>query len=281
MIHEIAPHDYHVEYGKKRPARPDDYVIIIDGREVWLLADGEKAAVPTVEQYLKAYPDAAEKLAYLFMVDETACFTQMDASVAEADGFTKASWWMPGECGPDWMHFAITIAGSITRWMDSHRFCGHCGAPMEPSDRERAFVCPSCGRVEYPKICPVIMVGITDGNRLLTISSPYNHGVRYAMIAGFVEVGETLEDAVHREAMEEVGLKVKNLRYFKSQPWALTDVLLSGFYVDVDGDPTVHPDGDEVSSAVWFEREDIPLQQGPPSISLAYDMMWSFHEGKA
>ena len=117
------------------------------------------------------------------------------------------------------------------------------------------MVCPECKNIEYPKISPAVIVAVTNGNRLL-LSRYARGGYRnYALIAGFAEVGETLEDTVRREVMEEVGLKVKNIRYYKSQPWSFSDSLLVGFFAELDGDDTITLEEEELAEAVWFERD--------------------------
>ena len=99
-----------------------------------------------------------------------------------------------------------------------------------------------------------------------------------ALVAGFAEIGETLEQTVEREVMEEIGIKVKNIRYNKSQPWGGANDILVGFYCDADGDSTVHMDEGELRSAVWTKREDIELQ--PDNYSLTNEMMRLFKEGR-
>ena len=99
----------------------------------------------------------------------------------------------------------------------------------------------------------------------------------YALIAGFAEIGEPIEDTVRREVMEEVGLKVKNLRFYKSQPWSFTDTLLFGFFCDLDGDDTICLDEEELSLAVWMERSQIPVDEY--EISLTREMMTLFKNG--
>ena len=124
---------------------------------------------------------------------------------------------------------------------------------------------------------PAVIVGITHGDEI--ILTKYARGfAHYALVAGFTEIGETLEETVQREVMEEVGLKVKNIRYYKSQPWGIVDDILMGFFCDVDGDPTITMDQSELKLASWFKREDIVLQ--PDDFSLTNEMMCLFKEGK-
>ena len=174
--------------------------------------------------------------------------------------------------------FATFTARQLGRWYRDNRYCGTCGSRTELHDKERAIRCPSCGRVIYPRIIPAVIIAVTNGDEI--ILTRYNRGgAKYnALIAGFTEIGETLEENVAREVMEEVGLKVKNLRYYKSQPWGIVDDLLVGFYCDVDGDPTITVDHSELKSAIWTKREDIELQ--PDSYSLTNEMMTMFKEGR-
>ena len=119
--------------------------------------------------------------------------------------------------------------------------------------------------------------GITHGDEI--ILTKYARGfAHYALVAGFTEIGETLEETVQREVMEEVGLKVKNIRYYKSQPWGIVDDILMGFFCDVDGDPTITMDQSELKLASWFKREEIVLQ--PDDFSLTNEMMCLFKNGK-
>lgn len=128
--------------------------------------------------------------------------------------------------------------------------------------------------MEYPKISPAVIVGVTDGNRILMSKYADRDYKKYALLAGFTEIGETIEETVKREVMEEVGLKVKNIRFYKSQPWSFTDTLLMGFFADLDGDSEITLDQEELALAEWFEREEIPVTER--NISLTNEMILAF-----
>lgn len=153
---------------------------------------------------------------------------------------------------------------------------------MKPQGRERAMQCPSCGKISYPTICPSVIVAVTDGDRILLTKYAKSHSnyQKYALVAGYTEVGESLEDTVRREVMEEVGLKVKNIRYYKSQPWSFTDTLLAGFFCEADGSAEITLDTDELSTAEWFDRAHMPSERSEASISLTGEMMNAFRDGK-
>ena len=149
---------------------------------------------------------------------------------------------------------------------------------MKHDTNERKMYCPDCSQYEYPVLMPAVIVAITNGDKIL-LSKYEGRGLKqYALIAGFAEIGETIEETVHREVMEEVGLKVKNLRYYKSQPWSFSGILLFGFFCDVDGDDTLTVDHKELSIAQWFERDKIIGQD--TNSSLTNEMMMAFAAGK-
>ncbi|MFR3753665.1 MAG: NAD(+) diphosphatase [Enterocloster sp.] len=175
--------------------------------------------------------------------------------------------------------FAGITGSQLYRWMtEQTSSAAAAGRGWNPALKERALVCPSCGQTEYPKISPAVIVAITNGDKLLM--SRYARGAyrNYALIAGFVEIGETFEDCVRREVMEEVGLRVKNIRYYKSQPWAFSDTEMVGFTAELDGDDTICLEEEELCEAGWFTRDEI-VEYGP-YISVGHEMMKAFKDGK-
>ncbi|MCD7954424.1 MAG: NAD(+) diphosphatase [Lachnospiraceae bacterium] len=179
--------------------------------------------------------------------------------------------------GPKEAAFAGVTGLQLYEWYQSRRFCPACGKHMVHSEKERMMHCPSCGQIEYPKICPAVIVAVTDGDRILLTKYAGRSFRNYALIAGFAEIGETLEETVEREVLEEVGLRVKNIRYYKSQPWSFTDTLLTGFFAEVDRDTHIRMDEKELSVAKWCTREEVPEDDG---VSLTREMMDVFKSGK-
>ena len=128
----------------------------------------------------------------------------------------------------------------------------------------------------YPRINPAVIVGVTKGDSLLI--TRYRKGYAHnALVAGFTEIGETLEQTVEREVMEETGVRVHNIRYYKSQPWGMAQDILVGFWCDADEDAEIRMDPDELKYAEWVRREDIVLQ--PNNLSLTNEMMKTFRDG--
>lgn len=129
----------------------------------------------------------------------------------------------------------------------------------------------------YPRINPVIIVGVTWGDKIIMTKYNGRSYKDYALIAGFTEFGETIEQTVEREVLEEVGLKVKNIRFYKSQPWGFSGSLLMGFFADVDGDKHISLEEEELSYGGWFKRDEIDLP--PDDVSLTREMILAFANG--
>lgn len=176
--------------------------------------------------------------------------------------------------------FAALTARHLADWYASNRYCGRCGRAMVRHGFERALVCSDCGYLSYPRINPAIIVGVTDGDRLLVTKYAAAHGPTrfFALIAGFCEIGETAEDTVRREVLEEVGLHIKNIRYYGSQPWGIDGNLSIGYFADLDGSDQIRLQEEELSQAVWVSREEVP-QRGN-TLALTAEMMEAFRAGK-
>ncbi len=155
----------------------------------------------------------------------------------------------------------------LMNWYNNNKFCGKCGSPFSHSVQERALQCPDCGHLLFPVISPVVIVGVYSNDKLLLTKYARGTYQNYALIAGFAEVGESLEQCVSREVFEEVGLKVKNIKYMGSQPWGITQTLIAGFYAEVEGDTTVALDNVELSEGTWFKRENLPTHNENSSIT--------------
>jgi NAD+ diphosphatase len=146
-------------------------------------------------------------------------------------------------------------ASQIAEWARTHRFCGACGTPMQLADGERCMVCPNCNMQAYPRISPAMMVLIRKGDSVLLAKHTRATANRFIPLAGFLEAGESLEEAVHREVMEEVGLRVHKLEYFLSQSWPFPHSLMIAFTAEyLDGE--IRVDGVEISEARWFGPAD-------------------------
>ncbi len=274
MIQDIYPSKFDNSFKNIKP-QAGDRVISFRGEELLTAVDPETNELSFPDWSLF---DQDTKRIYIFSIDEQRCFMAFGAeSEPEGFGFHPMAELRRLKMASNLSMFAAFSAYHLHKWYAASRYCGACGAENGFDGRERAMRCPRCGNIIFPRINPAVIIAVRNGDRLLL--TKYNRGyANWALVAGFTEFGETLEETVQREVMEEVGLKVKNIRYYKSQPWGIALDLLVGFVCDVDGDDTIHVDNQELKQAEWIPREEIQLQ--PLKISLTGEMMQMFKEGK-
>ncbi len=275
MIQEIHPHELHNEFLPGKEAKAGDIVICVKGDS--LMVSGEPGSLEFPRR--SNLPEAMD-CGYLFSLDAEGVYFALKEGVEALPGFRymtlrEIRYELKG---PLPLMYAAYTAWHLISWYRDNRFCGRCGHSTRPSGKERALVCPECGYVIYPRIAPAVIVGVTHGDEILLTKYANRNIPFYALVAGFVEIGETLEECVAREVMEETGLRVRNLRYYKSQPWGSVQNLLMGFYCDVDGDTAIRLDRTELKEGLWVKREDIVGQLD--DWSLTHHMMMVFKEGK-
>ena len=270
MIHDILPHVFNNEFKIADP-KPTDFIIRYDGAKTLLKKVDGGYAIPRVGELLalenKALADFEGH--YLFSIDDTAFF--LDDSKATFEAEAPSGYEYMGNRTFRAMNPVERLGGAtathIAHWESLNKFCGRCGNVTIRGEKERSIICPKCGNVVYPRISPVVIVAVRNGDKLLMAHNIDNPNPRLFLISGFVEIGESLEQAVHREVMEEAGLRVKNVRYFSSQPWPFSDSLIAGFTAELDGDDTIRMQKEELSEAMWVKRENIPEYETDVSIS--------------
>ena len=267
MIHEILPHKLNNEFKICDP-KLTDYIIRYDGAKT-LLKKGTAYTIPRVGELLELESKSLGNFEghYLFSIDETAFFLDDSVTCGDApEGYEYMVSRTFRNMSPV-ERLGGATATHLAHWESLNRFCGKCGHPMVRGEKERSMVCPKCGNVVYPRISPVVIVAVHNDDKLLMAHNIDNPNPRLFLISGFVEIGESLEQVVHREVLEEAGVKVKNIRYFGSQPWPFSDSLIAGFIAELDGDDTIHIQEAELSEAMWVRREDIPEYETDVSIS--------------
>lgn len=287
MLHDIdAVYDNH--YGQ-RPPKPDDLLLAFKGSALLMRRDGDAVELPT---YARAGL-AAEAVDFLFALDGTGYYLAREdpslgapaahggidsGQVDEAAdaGFAYEPLGIYRWIRPRETRFAIEVASQLATWYVDNRFCGRCGQPTEPDHVERMLRCPTCGNMVYPRINPGVIVGVEDGERLLLTKYAGRGFTNWALVAGFTEIGESLEQTVAREVMEETGVRVKDIRYFSNQPWPRSSSLLVGFFCTLDGSSQVHLDDAELACAEWVHWSEVPHE--PDGYSLTRTMMCDFHD---
>lgn len=168
---------------------------------------------------------------------------------------------------PDPLLFALAgRASQVLAWARDHRHCCRCGAPTQLHARDRAMVCTSCGHCQYPRVAPCVIVLVTRGEEVLLARSARFPPGMFSTLAGFIEAGESVEEALAREVAEEVGVQVRAPRYLGSQSWPFPHSLMLGFHAEYAGGGIV-VDGEEIVEAGWFRIDDLPLVPPRGSIS--------------
>lgn len=275
MIQDIAPHHLDNAYRPDAVPSEGDRVLFVRGQELAVRRiDG---VTPSFEMPRVGEDVGPEGLTYLFSLDDQPIWLAPEAGAAQPpDGFDlvhNRALRMEGRGPLELMYVAYTGV-HLAGWYAASRFCGSCGSRTVHHESLRALVCPSCGALLFPRLNPAVIVCVRDPKRDKIVLTRYARG-RYmpidALVAGFVEIGETMEDCVRREVREELGIEVKNISYYKSQPWGVASDILSGYWCDVDGDPTLHRDASELGMAEWVGPDEVAGQ--PDSLSLTNEMM--------
>lgn len=292
------------ESGKK--VDPSDAIMSGDGLSL-RCPEGEGFSFYKIKEYLSSFPKEKEEVqenalsrkgeqqamgndwrksfTYLFSLDGQDYYLLKD--IVEFGEYLSLEELRREFKGPKSLLFLANTGMHLFHFYQKHRYCGVCGTKMEKDQRERAMRCPNCQEVYYPKIMPAVIVGIIHKDKILC--TRYANRLSYlpALVAGFIEIGETAEEAAIREAMEETGVPIKEVKYYKSQPWGMADDLLLGYFAKVDeektsftttGEVQIIRDEEELSEAVWLSRDEVELQGN--DFSLTNEMMRTFKEGK-
>lgn len=271
MIQDIYPEHYAVEYQIKQP-KADDCVFAFKTRSLFgKLTEDHRLLCPTVD---KLSEKQIEDLQYLFQIGSQSYY--LYDGILKIEGYTYENIGKIRSLTHMKEAFSAMTAYHLYVWYDSHRFCGKCGQRMRLMTKERAVYCPSCGLRSYPVIAPAVIIGVVDGDNILITRYAGREYTGVALLAGFCEIGESAEDTVRREVMEEVGLKIKNIRYFGSQPWGVDSNLLLGYFAEVDGSTEICMDTQELREAVWMPRE--KLKPAKNLMSLTMTMIEAFRK---
>ncbi len=282
MIQDILPMRYHVEYHNSQPEADDTVFVFQDNKICFKDLDGN-TVLPKIKELTGGLDkEQAEriKFRYLFSIDEQRFFmpdVHNKIKIEPPEGYIPQDQNLFRTLKPPFLGFAGITAYQLYLWYSTHMYCGRCGEETGHSDTERAVVCPKCELINYPRISPVIIVGVINGEDLLVTRYKYRAPGQYSLVAGFIEIGETMEECLAREVREETGVSVKNIRYYKSQPWGFSSSLISGFFCELDGDPTVTRDDIELAEALWINRAELP----PPTntVSITAEMIEAFRTG--
>lgn len=251
MLQDIEPKVFSNVYKNVLPDE-NSKCVAFRGREALVSFDGTNISFPLYSQV----KENVSKAVFAFTIDSDDYFL-VDFNGEVPDGFGYENIQIFRRALPKEESFAVLTAFHLFTWYSNNKFCGKCGAEMEKDTSLRMLKCPKCSAQVFPRISPAVIVGVADGDRLLMTKYNGREYKGFALIAGFNEIGESIEKTIEREVYEEAGIKVKNIKYFASQPWGMDGDLLLGFFAELDGSDRITMDGDELSLAKWYHRDEI------------------------
>ena len=276
MIHEIFPHQFDNHFIITDNIAENDYILHYNEKSLLLKINGDEFQLPTKKDVSDIF-DTTERT-FLFSLNGVRCFLVWNATRLIDDRFVYKEINSFRTLNPREIAWICIVGFQLNNWYLENKFCGKCGTKTAEKPDERAIICPNCSTVVFPKISPAIIVAILCKDKILLAHNSNFEQKRYSLVAGYVDVGETLEETVMREVKEEVGLDVKNIRYYKSQPWAFSGSMMIGFTAEADDTQPIRPDNVEITEADWFSRENLPNH--PPKISIAGEMIDKFKKGE-
>ncbi len=236
----------------------NDLWLIFNNGNILVELNDDKIQLPLTKDVDK-YKSVLKHTHYLGKLKDTHCYTgELGSSAEISGGFRFENVRGILDFMDNTMFLLLSRAMQIVAWDKDHIYCSRCGSPMVEKKGERAKQCTSCGFINYPRICPAIIVAVTKGEKLLLAHNKNFKKGFYSVIAGFLDPGETFEQCVKREVMEEVGIKIKNIKYFTNQPWPFPNSLMIAFTAEYDSGE-IREDGLEIEHADWFTVEEIPL----------------------
>ena len=250
---------YPFEHGYLPPEQLEQpWLLVLNGKKIVIKTVGDRCRFPFLSE---VFEDTAEieSCTYIGRYAGHDCFcTQIADAESLPKDFAEVDLKEITRLTEDPGLFILAgSANHILHWNRTNRFCGCCGHETVDKRDERAKLCPCCGALFYPRISPATITAVLRGDKILLAHNRSFQSEMHSLIAGFVEPGETLEHCAAREIREEVGLEVKNIQYFGSQPWPFPDSLMVAFIADyAGGDITV--DGVEIENAAWFDADSLP-----------------------
>jgi NAD+ diphosphatase len=274
MIQNIHPHLFSNVFVVNSAIQDNDYIFHFKENSLLLKQKGDSFEIPKKKELKGLHTEGQ----FLFTLNNVKCFLVWECQAPEDNTFTYHEISFLRNISQPEMDWSAAVAFHLMNWYSQNKFCGKCGSPTVSKKDERAIVCPSCQRILYPTISPAIIVAIRSNDKILLARNANFRDGFYSLVAGYVDVGESIEDAVRREVKEEVGLDIKNIRYYDSQPWPFSGSMMIGFIADGDDSQPIEIDNVEIVEAAWYSRDNLPMR--PPNRSIAGEIIDKFEEGE-
>ena len=272
MIQDIFPHTFNNHYFPNQHLEDNDFVLHYKNKALLLKSVAGHFEIPRKKDFPEL--NAKTNTTFLFKLDEISCFMIWDEVEVMNPAFSFQEIATYRSMRPPEVAWICVVGFQLFEWYTLNKYCGKCGNKFHHKSDERALLCPTCGNVLYPKISPAVIVAIICKDKILLAANSSIPGRRFSLIAGFVDAGETIESTVIREVREEVGLEVKNIRYYASQPWSLSSSLMLGFVAEADDRVPLKVDTNELLEAAWYKRGELPNHS--LSLSIAGEMIEKF-----
>jgi NAD+ diphosphatase len=274
MIQDIDPHIFSNRFSEIEEIAPDDLIFYY--REGMLMMK-KNIHGPDIPRYC----DFAElsdncKPVFLFSINKNNCYLLQNWPDENPEKYTFEEINFVRTYEKKEIAWVSLVAYQLMNWYHLNQFCGKCGTKTVLKSDERAIICNHCETTVYPKISPAVIVAITCKNKILLARGKNFRSNFFSLVAGYVDIGESLENTVMREVKEEVGIDVWNIRYYKSQPWPFSGSMMIGFWAEADDSQPITIDEHEITDAFWFERGKLPNH--PPNMSIAGEMIELFEK---
>lgn len=253
----------------------EDSVLIHFNKDNIILSKPEKN-ISSLINYFKN--DDEESTVYIGSFNGVSYFSSVDDCDYNKDTFEEFNMYSARKLLNKRERWISALAFQLRNWALENRFCGKCASRMVPGNTERNLICSKCKMTVYPKISPAVIVLIKNGDKILLARNESFPARFYSLIAGYVDIGESFEEAVAREVEEEVGLKVKNIKYYKSQPWPYSSSQMIGFTAELDGSEVITIDENEIAEAAWYDIDCMP--EVPMKDSIAGEMIGLYLKGE-
>jgi NAD+ diphosphatase len=276
MIHEIFPYRFNNQFVAKKEIEEDDFILHYIGNSLLLKMKGEEFEIPR-KKNIPRISDTME-YSFLFTLNDVSCFLIWDCPKIDDNQFIYKEINFPRTIIQNEIAWIGIVGFQLMNWYTENKFCGKCGSKTKEKSDERAIICSNCNTIVFPKISPAVIVAIVCNNKILLAHNSNFRDNWYSLIAGYADIGESLEESVVREVKEEVGLDVKNIRYYKSQPWPYSGSMMIGFFAEADDTQFIQIDQKEITDAAWYSRGNLPNH--PTTFSIAGEMIELFEKGE-
>jgi NAD+ diphosphatase len=276
MIHEIFPHRFNNQFIVTNNIREDDFILQYNENLLLLKINGDSFDIPRKKDF-SGISNTTEKT-FLFTLNDVSCFLVRDSFKIDESLFVYKEINFLRTFKQQEIAWIGIVGFQLMNWYSQNKFCGKCGSKTKEKEDERAIICPNCNTIVFPKISPAIIVAIICNDQILLANNTNFPNNWYSLIAGYADIGESLEETVIREVKEEVGIDVKNIRYYISQPWPFSGSMMVGFFAEADSAQTICVDNKEITDAAWYTRGNLPNH--PPNISIAGEMIEKFEKGE-